>query len=50
MAKYTVSVMYSDGRINSRDFLHWHIASSTISSLALIARRYPGTIKNLWIS
>lgn len=46
---YTVGVLYWDGKITERVFLSQHIAFDTMRSLADIASRYPGTIKNVWV-
>ena len=47
--KYTIGILYWDNKLITRDFLHKHIAIDTMKSLGDLARRYPGTIKNIWI-
>jgi len=49
MPKYEVGILFWDGKMLKREFLHYSVASKTINSMGDIAKRYPGTIKNVWM-
>lgn len=46
---YIVGIQYYDGKVTEKKFLLPYVAFDTMKSLANIAIRYPGTIKNVWV-
>lgn len=46
---FRVGILFWDNKVIERKFLMYHVACNTMKSLGDIGKRYPGTIKNLWM-